>query len=78
MAQEIETRRLNEDFGVELEELVEFVEAYRNRKFDEDLIMLRQKFEGTEGLAQKLRTRLKDGLRGDDFEDRDAEFGSNK
>ena len=76
--QEVETRRLNEDFGVELEELIELVENYRNRKFDEDIQTLRTKFEGSDGLAQKMRTSLKEGLKCDDFEDRDLEFGNNK
>jgi len=31
-----------------------------------------------EGLAQKLRSSVKEGLKGDDFVDRDLEFGSNK
>jgi len=40
--------------------------------------MIRGDFEGVEGLALKIRTSLKDGLKGDDFDDRDEEFGNNK
>ena len=78
MAQEVETKRLNEDFEVELEQLIELVELYRNRNFDEDFQAIKSNYQGTEGLAQKLRTNIKDGLTGDDFEERDLEYGSNK
>lgn len=78
MSIEVETRRLNEDFEAELEDLVDLVESYRSRKFDEDLALIKEKFDGMEGLARKLITDLKDGLKGDDFPERDKEFGDNK
>lgn len=60
-----------------IDELVELVESYRNRQFDEDFQMLKDKFGGNEGLARKLRSSITDGLLGDDFAKRDAAFGSN-
>jgi hypothetical protein len=78
MAQEVETKRLNEDFEVEMEQLIELVELYRNRKFDEDFQSIKENYQGAEGLAQKLKSNIKDGLSGDDFEERDLEYGSNK
>ena len=76
--EEIETKRLNGDYGVEIEELIDLVEAYRKREFDEDVTMLRTEFGGSEGLAEKLKTSIKDGLKCNDFYERDEEFGDNK
>jgi len=33
MEDKLETRRLNEEFDIELEHLIDIVEHYRNRKF---------------------------------------------
>jgi P-type Ca2+ transporter type 2B len=54
------------------------VESYRNRKFDEDITMLKDEFDGNEGLARKLKSSVTDGLLGDDFAKRDQAFGDNK
>lgn len=81
MAQEIlETRRLthNDDFPVDLDKLIAIVEQYRSRKFDEDVVFLRTQVDGAEGLAQKLKTSFNEGLKGDDLENREELFGSNK
>ena len=75
MAHEVETLRLNEDFGVTLDELVELVETYRKRTFDEDILMIKEKFGGIEELASKLRTNSREGIKDDFFGDRDKEFG---
>jgi len=61
-----------------LDELVEFVDSYRTRHFDEDIQILKDKFDGIEGLTRKLRTSASDGLLGDDLAKRDSKFGSNK
>ena len=61
-----------------IEKLVELVESYRNRQFDEDITMLRDSFGSEQGIAQKLNANLKDGLLWDDFLLRDANFGTNK
>lgn len=45
-----------------IEKLVELVESYRNRQFDEDITMLRDSFGSEQGIAQKLNANLKDGL----------------
>lgn len=68
---------VNENFGVTLEQMVELVEAYRNRKFDEDLKMIQTNFEGIEGLANKLNTDIHNGLKCHDLDIRDEYFGSN-
>jgi hypothetical protein len=41
-------------FGVQLKDLVDLVELYRNRTFDEDLKALKLEYDGVEGLATKL------------------------
>lgn len=58
--------------------LVDLVESYRNRHFDEDIQKLNNEFGGIEGIADKLNTSLTKGLAGDDLSKRDAEFGTNK
>lgn len=57
---------------------MDLIEAYRNRNFDEDIQMLKDKFDGNEGLARKLRSSVSEGLLGDDFSKRDATFGHNR
>lgn len=74
----IETRRLNHEYGAELEELIDLVESYRNRLFDDDIKFIQEKYINSDGLADKIRTSIVDGLKGDDFEDREMEYGNNK
>ena len=75
MAHEGETLRLNEEFAVDLDELIEIVEAYRKRKFNEDIAMIRDRLGGIEELAGKLRTSIREGIKEEGFADRDLEFG---
>lgn len=70
-------RAVNSKFQVKLQELVDVVELYRNRNFDEDLKALKGDFGGIEGLAQKLCSHTRDGIVPNDLEERDAVFGSN-
>ena len=65
-------------FDIDLDQCIGLVEDYRNRKFDDDLTTIKQKFDGIEGLSARLRTDINDGLKGDDFEMRDETFGSNQ
>ena len=75
MAHEGETLRLNEEFAVDLDELIEIVEAYRKRKFNEDIAIIRDRLGGIEELAGKLRTSIREGIKEEGFADRDLEFG---
>lgn len=61
-----------------IDDLVDIIEAYRQRNFDDDMTIIKEKFEGEEGIAQKLKTSLSDGLLGNDFAARDRYFGSNQ
>lgn len=61
-----------------LDQLVELVESYRNRQFDEDIQKLKDEYGGTEGVAEKLKTSLTNGLVGDDLLRREDVFGTNK
>ena len=61
-----------------LDELVKLVESYRGREFDEDFQMLKDRFDGNEGLARKLRSSVTEGLLGDDFNKRENTFGHNR
>ena len=73
------TSRMNVNgFDVSIDKLVHLVESYRNRKFDEDLKMITQDFEGVKGLSNKLKTDIHHGLKGDDFDARDEMYGSNR
>mmetsp|Transcript_9465 Transcript_9465/g.9189 ORF Transcript_9465/g.9189 Transcript_9465/m.9189 type:complete len:973 (+) Transcript_9465:1130-4048(+) len=65
-------------FGVEPSTLIDLVEAYRNRKFVEDLTYVEEKFSDVEKLADKLKSSLDHGLEGNDFQKRDEHFGSNE
>jgi magnesium-transporting ATPase (P-type) len=64
-------------FGVKSEDLVGLVELYKNRKYDEDLRALRNKFDGTEGLTMKLNCDPVNGIVPDDLEERSRLFGNN-
>jgi Ca2+ transporting ATPase len=77
MANEGETNDHQNHFDIDLDQCVDLVEDYRNRKFDEDLNTIKNKFGGIEGLGAKLKTDIHTGLKGDDFEIRDDVFGSN-
>ena len=77
MSVDSEGQAINTKFNVKLQELVDLVELYRNRKFDDDLRSLKEDFGGVEGLAQKLFSNTQDGITGDDLEERDKAFGSN-
>ena len=63
---------------ISIEKLVDLVECYRDRKFDEDIQKLKDEFGGMEGIADKLKTSLSKGLLGDDLLKREVEFGTNK
>lgn len=67
-----------EHFGAKLTDLIEVVECYRNRKFDEDLKYINGNLGGVEGLAGKLKTSISDGITGHDVHLRDEQYGSNK
>jgi hypothetical protein len=45
-----EGRMINHSFKSEIDDLVKLVECYRQRTFDEDIVELRTKFEGNDGL----------------------------
>lgn len=68
----------NTKFDIKISELVDLIELYRSRTFDEDLKSLRNDFGGIEGLAEKLYSHPKDGIVPIDLEERDRAFGSNK
>jgi magnesium-transporting ATPase (P-type) len=65
-------------FDVSLNTLIDVVEAYRGRKFDEDLKFINTTLGGIDGLAGKLKTSIAEGIKGHDLEQRDEQFGSNK
>ena len=48
--QEISGEVVVRKFAVSLSQLVDLVESYRNRKFDDDISMLKHKFEGLDAL----------------------------
>ena len=72
------TQLVNHHFELGLDSLINLVESYRNRKFDEDLKYLNQELEGINGLSKKLKTSVDGGIKGDDLEQRDEQFGTNK
>ena len=77
MSEGSEELEINTKFSVKLNELVELVETYRNRKFDEDLKSIKGDFGGVDGLAQKLYSSTENGINGDDLDERDKAFGTN-
>lgn len=58
--------------------MVDIVECYRQRKFDEDLKIIEEKYTDIAGLATMLRSDVKRGITAADFESRDQHFGSNE
>jgi Ca2+ transporting ATPase len=77
MSEPSEEINLNTKFKVSLNELVELVEQYRNRNFDEDIKSLKSDFGGPEGLADKLFSHTSNGITPNDLEERDSAFGTN-
>ena len=65
-------------FSITLDQLVSVVENYRNRKFDEDITVLKHKHEGIDGLWDRLKTSIKGGIDVMTLQDREDDFGSNK
>lgn len=76
--QEISGEVVVRKFAVSLSQLVDLVESYRNRKFDDDISMLKHKFEGIDALSDKLKTNTKSGIDETTVIDREVEFGSNR
>lgn len=76
--QEISGEVVVRKFAVSLSQLVDLVESYRNRKFDDDISMLKHKFEGLDALSDKLKTNTKGGIDETTVIDREVEFGSNR
>jgi len=57
---------------------MDLVDKYKSRTYDEELVALVE-HEGAKGIAQKLNTDIKTGLKGGiDFPDRTAAFGNNQ
>lgn len=77
MSEPSEEKEINTKFKVKVSDLVDLVETYRNRKFDEDLKVLKGDYGGVEGIAEKLFSDVKNGLTPNDIEERDLVFGSN-
>jgi len=65
-------------FKIGVPDLVEIVDSYTERTFDEDIKLLKNKFKGMDGLAMKLKTNLKTGIESDDLKERDFVFGNNR
>jgi hypothetical protein len=78
MSEGEEQMEINSKFGIKISELVELVETYRGREFDDDLKSIKADHGGVEGLAEKLHTDCHNGIIPTDLEERDAVFGSNK
>ncbi len=77
MSQASEEQEINTKFKIKLSTLVDLIESYRNRKYDEDIKFIKEQLSGMEGLAQSLETDLNDGLVPNDLDERDLAFGSN-
>ena len=65
-------------FPINIDQLVSVVEHYRNRKFDEDIMEIKHKYEGVDGLCEKLKTSIKGGIDVITLQDREDDFGSNR
>lgn len=68
----------NTKFKVSIRDMMDLIDTYRQRKFDEDIKCLKNVHGGPEGLAEKLCTNTKTGIVPNDLEERDLVFGSNK
>eukprot|EP00343_Euplotes_focardii_P007905 CAMPEP_0205819478 /NCGR_PEP_ID=MMETSP0206-20130828/1867_1 /ASSEMBLY_ACC=CAM_ASM_000279 /TAXON_ID=36767 /ORGANISM="Euplotes focardii, Strain TN1" /LENGTH=1118 /DNA_ID=CAMNT_0053113125 /DNA_START=29 /DNA_END=3385 /DNA_ORIENTATION=+ len=78
MADGEEQQVINTKFGVKRDDLVDLIELYRGRKFDEDLKGLKGDYNGVEGIAEKLHSDPRNGIIPNDLDERDEAFGSNK
>lgn len=65
-------------FKVSVHDMMKLIDSYRNRKFDEDIMSLKNDYGGPEGLAEKLVSSTKNGIVPNDLEQRDEVFGTNK
>jgi magnesium-transporting ATPase (P-type) len=65
-------------FKISKHELMDLVDKYKSRTYDEEIVALNE-HDGAKGIAQKLNTDIKTGLKGGiDFPDRTAAFGNNQ
>jgi magnesium-transporting ATPase (P-type) len=64
------------DFKISKNELVELVNKYKTRTYDEEIRVL-ENLGGVEGMLQKLKSNKETGLNGADFPQRTEAFGNN-
>lgn len=77
MSETEEEQKVNTKFKIDIKELVDLVEMYRARTFDEDLKALKGDYGGVEGLVEKLHSHSRNGIVPNDLDERDLVFGSN-
>lgn len=70
-------KEANTKFTITRQELVDLIELYRNREFDDDIKKLKTELGGPEGLAEKLFTDTRKGIVPSDLDERDRVYGSN-
>jgi P-type Ca2+ transporter type 2B len=64
-------------FSISPKDLVNLVELYKGRTFDEDIKALRENFDGTENLASQLCSDTQHGITTNNLKERDRIYGSN-
>ena len=78
MADETGEADPNSKFNISSQKLVDIIEAYRKRKYDEEITLIEDEIENSEELARKICSDTTNGICQNDFEERDAYYGSNQ
>ena len=65
------------NFGVNKQELIQVVEAYRQRKYVEDIEYIQDTLKGVPELMNSLKVDMQFGIKSSDLDQRDFVFGSN-
>lgn len=70
-------RAAQHGFKIRLDELENFVECYRQRTYNEEMVALKEA-GGLHGVAEKLNVNLDNGINPTDYQQREDAFGHNK
>jgi hypothetical protein len=65
-------------FGVTQKQMTKLVDAYRQRKYVEDLDSVRDDYKGTEGILRSLDSSVSDGIKTTSLDEREKVFGHHR
>lgn len=66
-----------QQFKITKDQLIDLVQTYKARTYNEDLLCLENNYQGGESIPQLLNVDIEKGLTGQDFPERTEAFGNN-